>query len=103
MPLHTRLYRFSKVDLNNTEQKQQLIDIFVNSVHVYDDKVVVSFNYKDGDKCLTFDEIKEMLDKKENAGNHTDYQRSPLVVIGGAYETRTRDPHTASVVRSQLR
>ena len=27
-----------------------LIDVFVNSVHVYDDKIIVMFNYKDGEK-----------------------------------------------------
>ena len=35
------LMMFSETDLSNREQKQRLIDVFVNSVHVYDDKAVV--------------------------------------------------------------
>ena len=43
---------FAKTDLKYDEQKLRLIDIFINSVHVYDDKIVVLFNYKDGEKCI---------------------------------------------------
>lgn len=48
------LMKFSKTDFSNQEQKQRLIDVFVNSVHVYDDKAVVLLNYRDGEKCVHF-------------------------------------------------
>ena len=32
---------------------------------LYDDKMVITFHYEDGDKCVTFDEINEMLKQKE--------------------------------------
>ena len=35
-----------------------LIDTFINAVYLYDDKVVITFNYKDGTKTVTFDQIK---------------------------------------------
>ena len=38
-----------------------------------------------GDICLTFDEIREMLDKKTNSDNHTDYRSSFLDVNGEAW------------------
>ena len=34
-----------------------LVESFVNAVFVYDDKVVFTFNYKDGSKTATIDEI----------------------------------------------
>ena len=68
--------------MDDTEAKQRMINMFVNSIFVYDDKMVITFNYKDNDKAVTFDEIKEMLDKKENSDNHNDYQSSPLGVVG---------------------
>jgi len=46
------LDRFSKTDITDIEQKQRLIDVFVNAVYVYDDKMVIVFNYKDGEKCV---------------------------------------------------
>lgn len=83
--------KFSATDLNYIAQKQRLIDIFVNSIYVYDDKMVVTFNYKDGDKCVTFDKINELLTKKENSDNRQGYQSSPLDVIGEPSATPTTD------------
>lgn len=51
------LHRFKKTDIEDREQKQRLIDCFVNAVYLYDDKVVLTFNYKDGTKHITFEEI----------------------------------------------
>lgn len=63
-PLLTReqilfwLYKFRGIDVSDKEQRQRLIDCFVNSVYLYDDKMVLTFNYKDGIKLTTFDEVK---------------------------------------------
>ncbi len=56
---------FAKSDLKNQEQKQRLIDIFINSVHVYDDKIVVLFNYKDGERAVLPEDVESAV-KKEN-------------------------------------
>ena len=37
------------------------VDIFVNSVYVYDDKIVFTYNYKDGSQTLTLQEIESAL------------------------------------------
>ena len=37
--------------------KQRLIDIFVNSVYLYDGYAVITYNYKDGTKTITLDEV----------------------------------------------
>jgi len=54
------LHRFRKTDVTIKEQKQRLIDIFVNSVYVYDEHAVVTFNYKDGTKTITLGEIESV-------------------------------------------
>ena len=51
--------------------------------------MLIVLNYKDGEFCVSFDEVKEMLNKKENADNHEDCQRSPLKVTGDPYGIRT--------------
>ena len=83
--------KFSNTNLDVQEQKQRLIDVFVNGVYVYHDKLLVTFNYQDGDKCVTFDEINKMLAQKENSRNCNSSGSSPLFVTGDPYENRTRD------------
>ena len=82
--------KFGATNLDDADEKQRLINVFVNSVYVYHDKFVVTFNYEDGDKCVTFDEVNEMLAKKENSQNHNSSESSPLSLAGDPYETRTR-------------
>ena len=51
------LTRFRKLDLNVKSHRETLINTFVNAVYLYDEKVLITFNYKDGTKTITFDEI----------------------------------------------
>ena len=44
----------------NSFQKE-IIDIFVNSVYVYDDKLLLTYNYKNGTQTLSLDEIHAVL------------------------------------------
>ena len=53
------IMNFAKTDLKSEKQKQRLIDIFINSVHVYDDKIIVLLNYKDGERCVRLDTLNE--------------------------------------------
>ena len=41
---------FESTDLDDISEKQRLIYTFVNGVYVYTDKMVITFNYEDGDK-----------------------------------------------------
>ena len=45
------------MDLNTLEGRRRLIDSFVNSVVVYDDYLLVTFNYKEGAEQISFDQI----------------------------------------------
>ena len=62
-PLLTReqltfwICRFRNIDVTIQEQRQRLIDIFVNSVYVFDDHAVITFNYKDGTKTISLKEV----------------------------------------------
>ena len=47
------IYRFRKFDVTKREQRQRLIDSFVNAVYLYEDKIILTFNYKDGSKTIT--------------------------------------------------
>ena len=47
------LHRFRAIDTTNEEHRQRLIDSFVNAVYVYDDKIILTFNYQDGTETIT--------------------------------------------------
>ena len=51
------LTRFRKIDPNVKSHRETLINTFMNAVYLYDEKVLITFNYKDGTKTITFDEI----------------------------------------------
>lgn len=53
------LLRFRKLDMSQQEQRQALVDTFVNSIYLYDDKVLITFNYKEGTETVTFGEATE--------------------------------------------
>ena len=64
------ILQFRKVDTNTLEGRRRLIDGFVNSVVVYDDYILVTFNYKEGAERITFEQI----------------ERSDLSSLGGPKE-----------------
>ena len=50
------LIRFRKLDMSLKDQRQALVDMFINSIYLYDDKVLITFNYKEGTETVTFGE-----------------------------------------------
>ena len=48
--------------------RKMLIDTFINAIFLYDDKMVITFNYKEGTKTITFAELQEAISNK-NASN----------------------------------
>ena len=70
------ILQFRKVDTNTLEGRRRLIDGFVNSVVVYDDYILVTFNYKESAERITFEQI----------------ERSDLSSFGGGGDGENRRP-----------
>lgn len=51
------LHRFRTLDVTNPDHRQRLVDSFINSIYLYDDRIVLMFNYKEGSKTLDLKEI----------------------------------------------
>ena len=51
------LHGFADMDIHDAACRKQLIKTFVNSVFVYDDKVVLTFNYSGDNRTITLHEI----------------------------------------------
>ena len=43
----------------NFDYQRQIVDTFVNRIYVYDDKLVLTYNYKDGTESITLEDIQK--------------------------------------------
>ena len=75
------LLRFRKLNMSQKDQRQALVDTFINAIYLYDDKVLITFNYKEGTQTITYEEAAEAASK----GNGLD-----LDCIPAPRKTRTR-------------
>ncbi len=48
------LYKLRTLDIQKTEYRRVLVDTFVNKIFLYDDKIIITFNYKSDTKEVTF-------------------------------------------------
>lgn len=74
------LHRFRKLDVRQKSHRKMLIDTFVNAIFLYDDKMVITFNYKEGTTTITFGDLKAALDK-EKTGSDLDCSTAPNSVV----------------------
>lgn len=51
------LHRYRETNTEDRVERQRLIDCFVNSVYLYEDEIVLTFNYKDGTKTISLAEL----------------------------------------------
>jgi hypothetical protein len=56
------IYKFRDGDLQDPMHRQRLVDSFVNAIYLYDDKIVFTFNYKDGSKTVSLKDIDNCSD-----------------------------------------
>lgn len=68
------LDQFKHTDTKDEDQRQRLIDSFVNAVYVFDDKIVLTFNYKNGTKTIGLDTVKS----SDLAGNGPPKENSTI-------------------------
>ena len=66
-----------KLDMSLKDQRQALVDTFINSIYLYDDKVLITFNYKEGTQTITFEEAAKVASK----GNGSDLDCIPAPVL----------------------
>lgn len=77
------LRHIQSMSLETKEHKQRLIDIFVNAVYLYDDKLVITFNYKEASKTVTLKEVNGSIIECSGAPNKNN--PNPLLKIGDAF------------------
>ena len=73
------LKHIQSMSLETKEHKQRLIDIFVNAVYLYDDKLVITFNYKEASKTVTLKEVNGSIIECSGA------PKIPFTKVGGIF------------------
>jgi len=53
--------QFKYGDVDSVDYQRQIIDIFVNSIRLYDDKIIFTYNYKDGTETISLADIEVAL------------------------------------------
>ena len=61
------LHKFRKLDVRQQSHRKMLIDAFVNAMYLYDDKLVITFNYKEGRKTITFEDLQDAINNKSGS------------------------------------
>lgn len=54
--------KFRKMDLSMPDQQKKIIDSFLHSIVLYDDRLVISFNYREHPKTIMLDDILNHID-----------------------------------------
>jgi hypothetical protein len=57
------LHKFRQLDMTQEKHRQMLIDTFVNAIFVYDDKLLLTFNFKDGQRTITLADTESIADE----------------------------------------
>lgn len=70
------LHRFRQLDVKQKSHRKMLIDVFINAIFLYDDKMVITFNYKEGTETIAFDTLKEAL-SEQASGSDLDCLAAP--------------------------
>ena len=53
--------QFKYGDIDSVDYQRQIIDIFINAIRLYDDRLVFTYNYKDGTETIPISDIENAL------------------------------------------
>lgn len=60
------LQQIKNLDLDDLRVRRQVVDCFVNSIYLFDEKLIINFNFGDETRQVTLQEVQEMIKTKEN-------------------------------------
>ena len=90
------LEKFKGGDIADQEYRRKLVDTFVNSVYVYDDHILISYNFTSSGDRTKLEEISKGYEKAEETANTSRFSHffmgSPLLPNGPPLETQTNTP-----------
>ena len=99
-PLMTReqvvywISRFKNGNPRDEGFRQRLIDAFINSIYLYDDRIIINSNYKDGTRTITLEEVEKAFGDWDLTGSDLTLcappRRRGRHIVRGSSPTATR-------------
>ena len=86
--------KFRKGDMRDMEHQRQIIDTFVNSVYVFDDRVVLNFNFTDDSKTISREEV-----LGSSAVDNAPPKQEPLTLVRGFFVASSTNPRQIRTVQ----
>ena len=71
------LSNITKGDRSDIRYAQSLVDTFINSVYVYEDKVVICYNFTGDGSKITIEDIEKAMQEAEERENRQITQKAP--------------------------
>ena len=95
------LHRFRSMDMSKPTERQRLIDSFINAIYLYDDKIVLTFNYKDGSKTVSLQDVEgsDLGAATAPKNNHTEWCGYFYEYPGERLHTQQKHPQGVRHVR----
>ena len=90
--------KFRKGDMRDMEHQRQIIDTFVNSVYVFDDRVVLNFNFTDDSKTISREEV-----LGSSAVDNAPPKQEPLTWVRGFFVASPTNPRQSRTVQDSNR
>ncbi len=78
--VHSWVQRFRKLDPKLPSHRKTLIDNFLNVVILFDDKLILSFNYREGTETITFADLNQADVPTFSAGSDIETVASPKIL-----------------------
>ena len=60
--------QFKYGDVNSREYQKRIIDTFINAIYLFDDKMVLTYNFKGGIDTITLSDIEAVMGSDLNGG-----------------------------------
>lgn len=89
--------KFKDGDFDDPKFRQRLIDCFVNAIYLYDDKIVLTYNVKDGADTIQLSEINEVFGGEtecSDSGSMREPHRRGLNSVRGDFFFQKVPSHT---------
>ena len=87
------LRSFRAGDINDKFYQQQLINTFVNSVFVYPDKVVITYNFPNGGSKITIEDLNKILEDAESTEEIKEDMEKAAPSAGGLTKKEMCSPY----------
>ena len=80
--------QFRHGDPANREFQKRLIDTFVNAVYVFDDKLVLTYNYQHGTQTISLEEIESALSSDFDGATPPNKVRTNTYFFSGGFAVK---------------